>query len=785
MSLLQNSNAIEAGGYTIQRSLRFRASASAYLNRTPASAGNRKTWTWSGWVKRGTLGSIMHLFYAGTYASNNFFDLYFNQSGVGGASPTDALEIYSSVSGQILYYTTQSVRRDPSGWYHVVLAIDTTQPDAGLRVLLYVNGVQLTDLTGITVPPQNQLLPVNNTVAHTIGATTTPGGHFDGYLAEVNFIDGQALTPSSFGQTDATTGVWTAKKYTGTYGTNGFYLPFTNTSTTSTLVADSSGNGNNWTPNNISLTAGVTYDSMYDSPSLTTSGTQPVGNYCVLNPIDMRSGNTISNANLQIAISTTNVFGCRATMAVSSGKWYWEMTPTANVAGAGCDIGIDSVITPITTNGIIGATSTSYGYRESGQKVNAGSSTSYGSSYTTNDVIGVALDLDAGTLVFYKNNVSQGTAFSSLSGTFTAAVSDTSGSQGVTIAANFGQRPFAYTPPTGFKALCTANLPDVAITSPREHFGVVTQLGSAVNTGANLLAQFTDFTAGFAWGKDRAASNNHQLVDTVRGNTAVLQSNTTAAETTYTAPTSGDNCVAWAWKANGSGVTNTAGSITSTVSANQTAGFSIVTYTGTGANATVGHGLGAVPSFIITKQRSAVSGAHWRTYHKSLSANGSVYLNLTNAYSGTDAGFMNLTSPTSSVFSLGIDGNVNGASQPHIAYCFSEIPGYSKFGSYTGNGSSDGPFVYCGFRPKYVMYKRTDSTGNWAIQDTSINTYNQAGTYLLANAADAEVSGSVLAIDFLSNGFKVRTTQANQNANGGTYIYMAFAETPTKFALAR
>ena len=282
-------------GYTISRSVRLRSSASAYFNRTPASATNQKTWTWSAWVKRGaiTAASSNFFFFAGSASASSdttYFGLYFN------TSDAFAVTAYS----QVWRLTTQ-VFRDPAAWYHIVVAWDTTQSTASNRVKVYLNGSQITSFSSSNDPTLNTDYSVNSAVGHSISgrnpfsATT----YFDGYLAEVNFIDGQALTPSSFGVIAPATGVWSPKRYSGTYGTNGFYLPFNNGTSTTTLGYDSSGNGNNWTTNNISLTAGSTYDWMLDSPTAYAGSSYGVGNYCTLNPIDHIANTyvTVSDGN--------------------------------------------------------------------------------------------------------------------------------------------------------------------------------------------------------------------------------------------------------------------------------------------------------------------------------------------------------------------------------------------------------------------------------------------------------------------------------------------------------
>ena len=427
-------------GYFIKNSLRTRSSASAYLNRTPATATNQKVWTWSAWVKRGTLGTDQSLF--ATTSAN--FSIFFGSG--------NDLRVWTNLGNGSIY--TSAVYRDTAAWYHIVLQRTSVAPYFNL----YVNGVQVTSFAydNRTTYPGTADSEVNSTVAHYIGGLT--GYYFDGYMAEINFIDGQALTPSSFGKTDAVTGQWIPKKFGGaSYGTNGFYLKFADASaaTAAAIGKDSSTNGNNWTPNNISVTAGATYDAMIDSPSLSAVAS----NYCTWNPIDSNSSCTFANGNLQVTTPGSGNDGhVRSTFGVSSGKWYWEIIPTTSGSLAiGIDIGFVDVSDVAS---YIGNKSNSYGYHSDSAKFNNATRTTYGATYAANNVMGVALDMDAGTLTFYKDNVSQGTAFTGLlSGFATPAVSDGGGATGQTYNANFGQQPFVYTPPTGFKSLNTFNLP--------------------------------------------------------------------------------------------------------------------------------------------------------------------------------------------------------------------------------------------------------------------------------------------------------------------------------------
>jgi hypothetical protein len=795
----------QGGDYTIARSLRLRSSATGHLTRTFASAGNRKTWTFSTWLKRGALGVSYARIFGG---QANACHLYF----VDDYLQLDLSDIGSGTALATL--KTNALYRDPSAWYHIVAVCDTANGTADNRIKLYVNGVEVTSFSSRTNPSLNYESAINAANQHSLGYRTSTQGSagipFDGYLAEINFIDGQALTPSSFGANNASTGVWQPKKYAGTYGTNGFYLPFSDNASTTTLGNDFSGNGNNWTTNNISLTAGSTYDSMTDVPTLTSA---TASNFCVLNPVirpyTVTAVETISAGNLQVSNTGSGVTGSAwGTFTVTSGKWYYEATILA--AGGAIWVGYSNNVNQMAL-GTYSASLPSYGYtyKKDGTKcVNNTSGTSYGATYTTNDVIGVAIDLDSNTIEFFKNGTSQGVAFTSITSTggFTAGCSVDPGT--TTVAMNFGQRPFAYTPPTGFVALNTFNLPTPTIgatasTQAEKYMDISLYSGTSAS-GNNITDGLSLSSGGLLWVKNRNATGNHALVDSVRGITKRLISDSTNAEDTVSAITSfnsngftlegsdgsfnlsGRTYVAWQWLANGTGVTNTAGSITSTVSANTSAGFSVVTYTGTGSAATIGHGLGVAPSMLIVQTRTGTNNRDKPVYHASRGNTKALVLNATIAEI-TSSSFWNNTSPTSTVFTVGNDQNTNQSSSTYVAYCFSEVAGYSKFGSYTGNGSTDGTFAYLGFRPKFVMIKCSTLAENWQIWDSSRPAYNSTDLQLFANSSQAESSGAsrICAIDFTANGFKVRGDNTEMNRSADTYVYAAFAEVPTKFALAR
>jgi hypothetical protein len=428
-TLLLNSAA--AGGYQISRSVRFNSADSAYLSRTPASAGNRKTWTWAGWVKRSALGE-QHIFDTrkASVGDNNATTVAFIRF-----TSTDQFEVAGF--SFIWYLTSSSVYRDLSAWYHIVVAIDTGNSTAAERLKVWINGEEV---TGTRLNPAlDQITAINSTQLHQISGRAYDNDRFiNGYLADCFLIDGQALDPTSFGEFDDN-GIWQPIAYTGTYGTNGFHLDFSDNSaaTAATLGADSSGNGNNWTPNNLSVTAGAGNDSLIDSPTNygtdTGVGGEVRGNYCTLNPLSTVTTAPLSNGNLEYTTATTgqNAIG---TIGVTSGSWYWEAVSSAG--------------TTQTRAGVYGT-----------------SASSLYSFATNSNVYGFRFNADTGALDY----TTDGSTFTSLATGLTSGpyfpYFNNNGTTSKTVRINFGQRPFAYTAPSGFKALCTANLPTGTITT--------------------------------------------------------------------------------------------------------------------------------------------------------------------------------------------------------------------------------------------------------------------------------------------------------------------------------
>jgi len=770
---ISNTNK-KSGGYTISRSLRFRNSASAYLNRTFTTPTNAIKWTVSFWFKRGTLGAAIPLF--GSYTNTSIdCGLTINSS--------DQLQMYVTNTTALL--KTNNVLRDPSAWYHCVVSFDSANATATNRVKIYINGVECSYGTDNRASYSSFSSTWNTAAAQYIAYYNSPSIYFDGEMTEFYHVDGQALTPSSFGAYNATTGVWQPTKYAGTYGTNGFYLNFNNNASTTTLGYDTSGNSNNWTTNNISLTTGVTYDSMIDVPTPYADGGNGRGNYPVINFLNAYSNTFLSNGNLRYQNTNAYWANARATMQPAVGsKFYVEFTSTQ----------------PWTSNNVsfLGLCTPSMALTAS-----AGDIATIYTTTTSGEVLALAIDRVNNQVSTYRNNALVGTTSISATNDIDIVV----GSYAASGEINFGQRPFSYTPPTGFVALNTYNLPTPSISNGANYFAATTYTGNGSTQNILNSANTTtgvSFKPDLVWVKARSTTYDNQLTDSVRGANYELQSNSTGAQTNYglisafnsngftvytngtylASNANGTTYVGWQWQAGaGSSSSNTNGSITSTVSVNATAGFSVVSYTGTGANATVGHGLGVAPSFIITKVRSA-SGADWGVYHSAIGATQYLLLDTT-AAAASSANFWNNTAPTSSVFSVGVGGSTNNSGNTMIAYCWSAVAGFSKFGSYTGNGSTDGTFVYTGFRPRYIMIKRTDNVGDWWILDTSRDTYNVMNNELFADTSGAEAGGNAGGtIDFLSNGFKLRCT-TQPNTSSGTFVYACFAENPFRNSLAR
>lgn len=774
----------------IGHSLRHRANASTYLSWTPSVAGNRKTWTWSGWVKRGKLdsGSNDQIIFSGRDSSNNLTVIGWYQ---------DQLN-FSFFSGGVTGAKRSSVvYRDTTTHYHVVVVCDTTNATASERIRLYVDGVRITSFSSSVDPSLNYDAPAFNTTnPHGIGFVSTwpTGAYLDGYQSRLCFIDGQALDPSSFGYMNTQINRWVTKSQSqikavvDAGGANSFMLDFDNGTSLTTLGYDKSAKGNNWTLNNFSLT-GTTYDWMDDKPG---------DNCATFNPLTPARANTY-DGNLRVSGGDRYSI---TTLGMPSGVWW----ATFKVNAVGGNTGIGIATAPDVGGSPPGNNAWSMGYNFNAVKYGpSGASASYGTTYTSGDTIGVRLDATNNTVEFFKQTgstglfVSQGVVPTGLAGTYYFAVEGRTSSGTNDIAANFGQQPLSdATWLNGAKSLRQANLPTPKVLNPRKHFDIRTRAG----TGASYSVTDLLFAPDFYWGKSRTNAYDHKIVDRVRGANKPLVSNSTSAELTetqglmsfdasgYTLGTSSDSTinnagggqtyVDWLLKAGGAPVANNAGSITSQVSANTEAGFSIVAYRGTGANATVGHGLPVAPRMIVVKSKS--SGSLY-VYTKDVGAGYYLVLNQTSAATSSSTVWNN-TVPTSAVFSLGASAsNVSG--EDFIAYCFADnrdLPGgIFRIWADQGNASSDGTYSDTGGKVRWHLRKCSTNTYGWTVYDTARSPTNPAITQLYPHSNAAESSDASYAIDYTSQGVKQRSSSVVTNGTE-TYINLAIVDICGKYS---
>ncbi len=1105
--------------YQIQRSLRFRASVNAYLTKLVTSTG-LKAWTFSVWVKRGSVTTgVMQDMFSTASDVNNYFSI--------GFMTDDTIRVVGVSGGSATVDEKTTAKfRDPSAWYHVVVAMDTAQATGANRLFIYVNGVSQVYSGTTPVLNADTLGPW---MTRDIGRSPLVTNYFEGYMSEIYFIEGFQLNATSFGQTDPVSGVWSAKRYLGVYGNNGFYFDFNDNSSVEALgydkqtasrtfstsgtynftvpaystnivvklwggggggggggstfgnsgtagtastfltlsaggggggtgawtanptgvsgaggtatggtintngnsigtsngatygagapngggnvaafsnaehyngtapggggtggrwagsgnptgggggsgayvektyvvgdlnpgavipltvgvrgsggssdadqgafgaagrvmvivdrifltdvssvagwtvntgtggtpsitltsgdtrvangsnnsagyyktistvigqtyyvegrifnisiggssraasiikadvstfnvnavtigsVLQSSGSGtvrgtfvatatttyisiaadilisgsadfedvsvgavgfmNNWTPTNISLTTGTTYDSMLDVPL--GGGGNERGNYCTWNPLSPAADATLSNANLTVAYGSSSTIGMTVgTIGQSSGKWYYEFICTATTVYTNPAYVFGVVRDNFVQANYPGQNSSGWGYTpNTGDKYHNAVSGAYGTTSVVNDIHMCAYDIDAGKIWWGKNGTwfasgdpatGANAAYTNLAGnTIFPAIGDGGGASTFTGSVNFGQRPFSYTPPTGYSPLHTGNFPIPTIRKSNQYFDTTLYTG---NGSSQSVTNSASMQPDLIWLKNRSGAENHQLFDSVRGANKALYSNLNNQEGTdpgvsafntngftlggVTSNANTASYVAWQWK---KGVTP---------------GFDIVTYTGNGvAGRIIPHNLGAVPKLIITKPTNS-PGFDWMIYHATTTAGGYLLLNQISAYTSSSVPWNN-TAPTSTVFSVGSGGSTNPNGVAVLAYLFAEVAGFSKIGGYIGNGSTDGPFIYCGFRPKFVLIKRSETTSNWYIHDSVRDTYNYTIKSLFPDSSAAE-NGSELestyGIDFVSNGFKIRSSHSTRNTASGSYIFIAFAEAPFKSALAR
>jgi hypothetical protein len=835
----------------ISNSLLMTAALSTKLSRTPSSASNRKTWTWSGWIKRDNEGGAV------PFSSYQDADDYFNIQITG----SNTLQVIDRVTGNypLLYNSTQ-IFKDGTAWQHLVVAVDTTQATNTNRVKAYLNGEQITAWASQTHPSQNHDTHVNKAQSHIIGERGNASQKFDGSISDVHFIDGQALTPTSFGE--SVNDVWVPKTFSGTYGTNGFKLTFADSSN---LGDDTSGNTNDFTGTNLNPR-----NSIIDSPTV---------NFATLNYYDRRNGATLQN----LKVSNPNVNSTvTSTMGLPSGKWYWEVICPTNTAPY---IGVQRVGEARTGYSLGGTAVNRIGNIYSD---NADKSINGTASWNANDVIGVAYDADNDRIQWSVNgqwytanaasastetisNVAAGTSAFDLShpGTASGGLYASTGkivllpyfgtsTAGTVMTVNFGQNPsfhgaitagtetdgngiglFKYPPPSGYLACCSKNVADDTDIDVRKDVRPDNNMKCITYTGNATARSFTGlgFQPDLVWIKDRVGTYNYQLYDSLRGPTgsvAGLITNTNAAAQDYSAFTSFDSDgftitgvdgvnkdtrghVAWCWKAGGAptatnvaaaGAVPTAGSVkidganktdalagtlaAKELSANTAAGFSIIRWTGAGADCSIAHGLNKKVEFFMTKSLS--EARNWEGFHKNLSTGYIVYWNL--AYGQNNAG--------STYFQGGYQDNLNTnttiplssyiaqSAKDMVGYAWHSVPGYSDIGYYVGNNSADGPMVQTGFKPGWLMITKVGGgTGNgssWFVMDNARDPVNNTNKYILnSNAVTGDGVGSAAtttAINWLANGFKVTNSGSGGMNEADVYIYMAFAADPFKYTEA-
>ena len=787
---LTRLGASAAGDYEIERSVRHNSASTTYFDRTPSSTTNRTTFTFSCWVKFTTPGSSATPTGAifGVWQDNTSRDTLRFESG--------KINLQCGQHSENVY--TDALFRDPSAWYHIVCAVDSTQAASGDRVAIYVNGVSQS--LGTNTLSQNREFKINTDNKHVIGCRWLSDSYhigFNGYIAEFNFIDGSKLAASSFGETSAITGQWIPKKYGGSYGTNGYYLKFDDNSgtTATTLGKDSSGNGNNFTPNNYSVAANSNNDSVIDTPT---------NNFCTLNPLYINSGNWPSHGLLWGGTADTAGWRHRlCTMSLpATGKYYWECKiPT--VATDGSNGYMTGVCYPPTFTSMQDVNSNSTGMygRQHTEKYLNDSSNPVDSDFTSvssnNDILQYAYDADGQKLYTGKNNTWEESANPSTGSNpnWTSVASGGFpfvGSYGnnLRVLVNFGQQGFVYTPPTGYNTLSTANLPTPTIEKPTDYFDTALYSG----TGSSNSITGLGFSPNMIITKRRNADGQSWLlVDTIRGGNTSFQTESVAGDNTNANRnmTFDSNGVTWTsdtGNANASGGTY----LLTAWKESATAGFDMVSYTGnasgSGDSQTISHSLGVAPEMMIVKARSEPysGGGKWTVYHKDIDTPTQYFLNL-----HTDTGKVttstdvwNQVAPTSSNFQVGYEFDTNKNSIGYMAYLWSSVEGFSKVGRYEGLGGTDGPFVNVGFRPAYVLIKNIDADSRWWIVKTAaLPGYNVTDLGMAYNNTDDE--DSLSSIDIVSNGFKIRNNGSYTNTNGATYVYLAFAENPFKYANAR
>lgn len=739
----------------INRALRTRASVGGYLSRTPSVAGNQKTWAWFGWCKIGKLASVMSLFNAGSTAASEL-NFYFDSTG--------HLYLDGNPSGSGPFTAVAAPQfSDPCAHVPVMLVFDSTQATAADRVKIYVEDILLAAAAGNSYPTQINYV-VNSTVRHSIGVTERGStNYFDGVFSFVGFVDGSGLTPALIGRRHPKTGQF--RPYDKAriraniaalggarngWGANGFFLQFELADFSGTTVYDRSQSdtdttGNNWTATNISLTAGPTYDSMLDTPT---------NNFCTLNPLGNlpnQSTATCLNGNLQFKQNYSASLNSQtvSTMYVSSGKWVWEASVTQATspntlelmgisnAAAGADPRLSSVCIR----------------RSNGNKyVNGDNSGTFGTAGALSDIYSFELDMDSGTLAVWRNDASLGNLATGLSGYYTPYgwMENGSSTAGV-IEFNFGQRPFSRTPSTGFKSLCTKNLPFPRIPNPKSAFVAVTDSGANIaSTLASARSGWPDYIDII---KRRDAAEGWRWIFS-DDPTAYMDSSSTGAKAAIPA-FGGTAYVGYSLKVS---------------PANGVATGRLTHVAGTAD--VVSDGLANSRKVVMLRSEA---GGPWFFYHPELTTGKLLYLNTTDAET-TDA---TISSVTASGFTVA----AALASGIYRWIVISEISGLIKLSSRLGSSSTNGPFSNDEIASNFIIEKCKDVAGEHTeFFDTARNPSNPVSSELRMNLPNGENTGTAI-LDSTSSGVKWRVSSA-PNVSGRNYVGIHIGQ-PFRYANAR
>ena len=819
----------------IQRSLRFNDGDSPYLTRTPSSAGNRKTFTLSVWIKRSHFGTDQAIIDAQN-SSGNQSTIRFSSEG---GSDNKINVFYYDGSSFVYRVHTNAEFRDPTAWYHFVIAFDTTQATASNRIKIYQNGDQLTDFGSSSYPSQNYDTPFNNTILHTIGRNGTASNYIDGYMAEVNFVDGLQLEPSSFGKTDAVTGQWIPQKYSGAYGTNGFRLTFADNSATTatTLGKDESGNGNNFTPNNFSVAASLTNDSMPDTPS---------NNFCTLNPLCATSSMNFGNLDGNLVFDqTSNDQAITGTFFISpqtGGKWYWEFYKNA---GHNPEIGICGPQTRLSQQST-GFIDERLAFISNGGNLRTGSSSTTsitgGSAQTGAGWLRIACDMDNKKIWFsdtsgnYFNSGNPATGANPAYDFSSHAVADgwapyicmTTANDGNGYF-NFGQfdlNSFSSNIPTGFKTLSSENLPEPAVKISNEHFDTLLWTG---NASYPRTITGLKFKPDWFWTKSRSNAFGHPIFDSVRGtgSSKAIRADSSAEEgsadvepyadissfnftsgtdggVTIAQPSSTDvvngsglTTVGWNWNA---GETDSATYRVVVVSdSGNKYRFRNSANTATFAQSAVTLDLAEGGTYIFNMDDST-NASH--PFSIGTAANGTVYTSgityfldgVSKTYSEYTSGFasattrrLHITVPASAPVLYywcsahsGMGGQINTNSTLGSSNFDGTIQTKAKANTtagfsivtWTGNGSSGATLGHgIGAAPAAIITKQLNSSGSWATFHHGLGT----GTELYLDLTQAATNSNFWQTSPTSTVFTVSSSDY-VNENSSTYVGYCFSE---------